>query len=44
MEAYRRAFITTGSFEPVKHVMVRPSPRARPVDEGAGDAHPRMGS
>lgn len=40
MEAYRRAFITTGSFEPVKHVMVRPSPRARPVDEGAGDAHP----
>lgn len=39
MEAYRRAFITTGSFEPVKHVMVRPSPLARSVDEYP-DAHP----
>ena len=26
MEAYRRAFIATGSFEPVKHVMVRAPP------------------
>ena len=30
MEAYRRAFIATGSFEPVKHVMVRICPFPHP--------------
>jgi len=29
MEAYRRAFIQTGSLAPLKHVMVRRPPRTR---------------
>jgi hypothetical protein len=36
MEAYRRAFIATGSFEPVKHVMVRaPLANSRRILNGA---------
>jgi hypothetical protein len=36
MEAYRRAFIATGSFEPVKHVMVRAPPaNSRRILNGA---------
>ena len=37
MEAYRRAFIATGSFEPVKHVMVRASPTESRRIGGTGE-------
>lgn len=43
MEAYRRAFIATGSFEPVKHVMVRarvPRLAPRPIPK-TDPLHPR---
>ena len=50
MEAYRRAFIATGSFEPVKHVMVRarvprlaprPIPKTDPLNPRRRDPPPR---
>jgi hypothetical protein len=41
MEAYRRAFIATGSFEPVKHVMVRARSRGwLPSHEKTESPHP----